>query len=245
MPVKKEVLKVKKVSKVAEKKAVSLEAKVEVKKPAKETTTKQVKELSIPIYSLSGTAAGTLTLPEEIFGAKVNKNLLAQAMRVYLTNKQMLGGNTKTRGEVEGSTAKIFKQKGTGRARHGGIRAPIFVGGGIAFGPKPRKVRLGLPQRMKKVALVSALSSKAEEKQILAISGLEDATGKTKEIVTWLNKFQADNALIVTGQQLENIVKATKNVPSVDISPVNLINAYEILRHNFLILTKDAVEKLK
>ncbi len=200
--------------------------------------------LSIPVYSLTGRSVGTLALPKEIFGQKVNKNLLSQAIRVYMTNQKSLPGSTKTRGEVEGSTAKIYRQKGTGRARHGGIRAPIFVGGGITFGPKPRKIRLTLPQNMKKAALFSAFSAKAKDKEIMAISGIEKASGKTKEIASWLNRVKVDNALIVTGQKLDNVVRAVGNIPKINVSSVNLINAYEVLRHDFLILTKDAVEKL-
>lgn len=201
--------------------------------------------LSVPVYSLTGRAAGTLTLPKEIFGQKVNKNLLSQAVRVYMTNQKSLPGSTKTRSEVEGSTAKIYRQKGTGRARHGSIRAPIFVGGGITFGPTPRKIRLNLPQSMKKAALISALSVKAEDKKILAILSLEKASGKTKEIASWLNKVKVGDALMVTGQKLDNVVLAARNIPKINVSSVNLINAYEVLRHDFLILTKDAIEKLK
>ena len=213
--------------------------------------------LSIPVYSLVGRAAGTLALPKEIFGAEVNKSLLSQSMRVYMTNQKTLPGFTKTRGEVQGSTAKIYRQKGTGRARHGSVRAPIFVGGGIVFGPKPRKVRLELPQRMKKAALISALSAKAKEKQILGISGIEKASGKTKEIAklmssvvsrqslasrSGLEKKQKNiNALIVIPEKMDNVAKGTRNIPGVDAMQVNQINAYEVLRHELLLVTKEAV----
>ena len=112
----------------------------------------KVSGLSVPVYSLLGKASGTYSLPKEIFGKEVNKKLLAQAMRVYMTNEKSFLGKTKTRGEVEGSSVKIFRQKGTGRARHGSVRAPIFVGGGIVFGPQVRKVRLNMPQKMKRAA---------------------------------------------------------------------------------------------
>ncbi len=203
--------------------------------------------LSVPVYSLAGRADGTLTLPKEIFGQKVNKKLLSQAMRVYMTNQKNLTGFTKTRGEVEGSTAKIYRQKGTGRARHGGIRAPIFVGGGIVFGPKPRKVKLELPQRMKKAALLSAFSFKVTDKNIIGLAGIEKASGKTKEIVKlMLSVKKQDNAsaLIVTGDKTDNAVRAVRNIPGVDILPVNLINAYEVVKHDLLLITKEAVEKL-
>lgn len=212
--------------------------------------------LSIPVYSLKGRAAGTLSLPKEIFGQKVNKQLLSQAVRVYMANQKIFTASTKTRGEVEGSTAKIYRQKGTGRARHGAIRAPIFVGGGITFGPKPRKVRLVLPQKMKKAALVSALSAKAKDKEILAISGLEKASGKTKEMAELMYKIssilyqgkdkkpQSMSALIVIGEKHDNVVRAVNNISGVSILPANLVNAYEVLKHHLLLISKDAVDKL-
>lgn len=201
-------------------------------------------KLSVPVYSLAGRASGTLSLPKEIFGQKVNQKLLAQALRVYMTNQKTLPGSTKTRGEVRGSTAKIYRQKGTGRARHGAIRAPIFVGGGIVFGPKYRKVRLDLPKKMKKAALLSALSDKMVNKEILGISGFKKATGKTKEIVKLLKKVSTDNALIVTGEKTDNVVRAVRNIPGVNALPANLINAYEVLKHDFLLITKEAVDIL-
>jgi large subunit ribosomal protein L4 len=211
-----------------------------VEKPATKTAA-----LSVPVYSLAGRTSGTLSLPKEIFGKEsANNKLLAQALRVYMTNQKQHLGSTKTRGDVEGSTAKIFRQKGTGRARHGSIRAPIFVGGGIALGPKPRKVKLNLPQKMKKAALLTALSGKAADKGVLGLSGLEKATGKTKEIAGLLKKINAENALIVTGEKMDNVLRAVRNIENVDVLPANLINAYEVVRHNMLIVTKEALEKL-
>lgn len=201
--------------------------------------------LSVPVYSLAGRASGTLSLPKEVFGQKVNQRLLAQAIRVYMTNQKTLTASTKTRGEVQGSTAKIYRQKGTGRARHGAIRAPIFVGGGIVFGPKPRKVKLDLPKKMKRKALLSALSSKMTDKGILGVSGLEKASGKTKEVTLLLKKVGTDNALIVTGEKQDNVVRAVRNIQGTNVLPANFINAYEVLRHDILLVTKDAIEKLK
>lgn len=218
----------------------------------KETSVKKVtvtsrstrSSLSVPVYSLAGRASGTLSLPKEIFGQKVNQKLLAQALRVYMTNQKTLTGSTRTRGEVEGSTAKIYRQKGTGRARHGAIRAPIFVGGGITFGPKPRKVRLDLPQRMKKAALTSALSSKMADKNIIGLTGIDKASGKTKEIAKLAKNLKLKTTLIVTGEKMDNVVRAARNILGIDVLPANLLNAYEVLKHDILLLTKDAIEKL-
>lgn len=271
MPVKKTVVKkevvksVKKAvaSKVVKTAVLKVSAKTSLKPEISKVVTKRVtaitsKNLLVPVYSLIGKTSTTLSLPEEIFGVKVNKNLLLQAVRVYSTNQKMLLGHTKTRGEVKGSTAKIYRQKGTGRARHGGIRAPIFVGGGIVFGPQSRKVHLDLPKRMKKAALIAALSSKALDKNIVGISGLEKALGKTKEMVKFMSQvanFKQEltlkdkknthmNALIITHEKQDNVVRAVKNIPGVNVLSVNLLNAYEILKHNILLISKDAVEKL-
>src|SRR3990167_10202960 len=205
---------------------------------------------SAPSKNISGR-----TLDTSIVRAKPRTADLS--VPVYSSSQKSLFGSTKTRGEVEGSTAKIFRQKGTGRARHGSVRAPIFVGGGIVFGPTPRKVRLELPQRMKKAALFSALSAKTGDKQIRGLSGLEKASGKTKEMAKLMyqvssSMYQGEekknkkmvSALIITSEKMDNIVKSVRNIPGTYVLPVNLINAYEIVKHNLLLITKEAVEKL-
>lgn len=210
--------------------------------------------LSVPVYSLAGRTAGTLSLPKEIFGVKVNKSLLSQALRVYITNQTGHFGNTKTRGRVRGSTAKIYRQKGTGRARHGAKTAPIFVGGGVVFGPKTRKTRLDLPKKMKKAALLAALSEKMIESQIIGVSGLEKATGKTKEMVKLLEQLskkakvkgkKSESTLILTGEKIDNVVRGIRNLPGIDVLPADQINAYEVLRHQLLILTKDSITQVR
>lgn len=204
---------------------------------------------TVPVYSLAGEVTGSMELPKEIFGQKVNQRLLSQTARVYLTNKKTLLGSTKTRGQVIGSKAKIYAQKGTGRARHGAITAPIFVGGGITFGPKPRRVRLSMPKKMKKAALYQALSSKALEKKIFGLSALEKATGKTREFVAFLNKILKESkdrsTLVVTESKLDNVLRGVRNIAGMNTLPVNLINAYEVLNHDFLMITKGAVSKLE
>lgn len=206
-----------------------------------EVRSRKSDSLSVPAYTLAGRESGTLALPKEIFGQKVSKSLLTQAVRVYATNQKSLPGSTKTRGEVEGSTAKIYRQKGTGRARHGAIRAPIFVGGGIALGPKPRKIRLSLPQKMRKAALFGALSSKLLDKNIVGLSGLEKASGKTKEVANLVEKLNLKTALIVTDQKLDSVVRAARNIPGLTVLPANQLNAYEVLRHQFVVISKEAV----
>lgn len=223
-----------------------------VKKTTKEVSAKvatpKSNGLSVPVFSLAGRATGNLTLPKEIFGGKVNEKLLSQAMRVYITNKKILTGSTKGRGEVVGSTAKIYNQKGTGRARHGAITAPIFVGGGIVFGPHPRKVELVLPKKMKKAALLSAFSAKIADKKAFVINGLEKAVGKTAEMAQVLSDISGQKkiptTLILTLEKMDNVIRAVKNIRGVTALSINFVNAYEVLKHEMLILTKDAVEKL-
>lgn len=214
--------------------------------------------LSVSVYSLTGRTVGTLNLPIKVFGQKVNKKLLAQAVRVYLANQKTHWSSTKTRSEVKGSTRKIWKQKGTGRARHGGIRAPIFVGGGIALGPKPRKVILDLPKKMRKKALIHALSQKVKDNEVFGISGLDKATGKTKEMAQLLKQLNSKvnppaggqkakpaSTLIITDKIFENASRALKNIPSVNILPADQLNILEVLKHHSLILTKDATARLE
>ncbi len=203
--------------------------------------------MSLPVVGLKGEKRGTVVVSKEIFGAKVNENLMAQAVRVYLLNQRQGTVSTKTRGEVKGSTRKIYRQKGTGRARHGSIKAPIFVGGGIAFGPRPRTFELTLSAQMRRKALFSALSSKfADEK--LTVLDSAGATGKTKEInsllaaLSFLNKKKdADKVLFVLGKD-EKTKQAVKNVEGLETLPASSINTYMILNSKNIIFAKDALE---
>lgn len=211
----------------------------------KTASSKKSVGLTVPVYSLSGRSGGTLELPKDLFGAEVNKSLLSQAVRIYQTNQSAHHSFTKTRGEVRGSTRKIYKQKGTGRARHGAITAPIFVGGGIALGPRPRKVTLELPEKMKKRALISALSQKKLDNTISGLTGLDKATGKTKEMVEFAKKIELNSILILTGDKNEAAQRAVKNLKNLAILDADQINAFEVLKCHNLFLTKEAVDKLK
>src|ERR1035437_1581049 len=161
--------------KIAVKKAPVAVKKAEVKVvAAKETGLKQ------SVYDLKGVVSGSIELPAEIFGAKINKTLMTQAVRVYLANKRRGTLSTKSRGDVKISTRKIYRQKGTGRARHGAASAPIFVGGGVAFGPRPRDYSLKLNQKARRLALFSALTTKLKNGEIKIVKGLEKIEPKTK-----------------------------------------------------------------
>lgn len=224
-------------------KIVKAEAIVAVKPAAKPAA--KAPGLSVPVYSLLGKAAGSLDLPKSVFGVEVNKALLNQALRVYLNNQKGHFSNTKTRGEVEGSTRKIYAQKGTGRARHGGIRAPIFVGGGIALGPKSRQVVLELPKKMKKASLISSLSQKLLDKQIFGISGFEKVTGKTAELAKFVKNIEKKSALIVTDKVSDLAQRAVSNLKTVNLITAAELNTLEVIKAQSLIFTKEAVEALE
>ncbi|PIZ98128.1 MAG: 50S ribosomal protein L4 [Candidatus Levybacteria bacterium CG_4_10_14_0_2_um_filter_35_8] len=193
-----------------------------------------------------------MNLPKEIFGAKINKVLLAQAVRVYLANQRKGTHSTKTRGEVEGSTAKIYRQKGTGRARHGSKRAPIFVKGGVVFGPKPRDYSLKLPKKMRRLALFSSLTTKKDEGKIVVLSGLEKIEAKTNkmaDVVKNLNLEEKNKKILLitpdTINAFENVYKATRNLKGVSIVSAKMLNTYEVLNSKTVLLMKASIEVLE
>lgn len=212
-------------------------------------TPKTAGALSIDVFDTKGSVVKKMQLPKEIFGVKLNKQLLAQAVRVYLANQRTGAAWTKTRGEVTGSTRKIYRQKGTGRARHGGIRAPIFVHGGVAHGPKPHDYSLTLPKKMKKQALFCALSAFYQQNSIRVVDSLQKITPKTKVMVKLLKNLSFDpknkqNILFVITKEFENAQKAARNIANVDILQAGQLNAYEVLRHNVLVFPQEAIEIL-
>jgi large subunit ribosomal protein L4 len=207
---------------------------------------KPVDGVSISVVDVAGKPAGKMTLPKDLFGVKVNKPLLAQAVRVYLANQRSGSASTKTRGEVEGSTRKIYKQKGTGRARHGGIRAPIFVGGGIVFGPKPRDYSLKLPKAMKKAALASALTCQFIDGKIIVVDGLVKLAPKTKLMAkAFAAVGTGTNVLLVTTQAADGVVRACRNLAGVDTIRAQSLNTYTILSHKKIVFMKEAVKEIE
>ncbi|MGA2911103.1 MAG: 50S ribosomal protein L4 [Candidatus Levyibacteriota bacterium] len=234
-----------KVSKTVAKRAPVAKKAVAKVAAVKETGLKQ------SVYDVKGKVAESINLPTEIFGVKINKTLMTQAVRVYLANQRRGTLSTKSRGEVKISTRKIYRQKGTGRARHGAASAPIFVGGGIAFGPKPRDFSLKLNQSMKRVALFSALTSKLKDGEIKIITGLEKIEPKTKKMVDVIQHLELNgkNAQVLlimpSGNEFTNIVKAGRNIKGVTAMPANLINTYAILSNKRVLFMKDAINSLK
>lgn len=208
---------------------------------------------SLDVLDNNGKTVDQMELPKKIMESKVNDKLLAQAVRVYLANQRQGTLSTKTRGEVDGSTRKIYAQKGTGRARHGSIKAPIFVGGGITFGPHPRDFSLKLSKKMKKQALKNSLISKFQEKSVLIVSGLEKIKNKTKELAVFLknlginlkNGKLLEKTLLVLDEKNEKLVLGARNIENLGLTSVNLLNSYQLLNHQKIIFTKEALKKLE
>jgi large subunit ribosomal protein L4 len=208
--------------------------------------TKPQSALTVKVFDLNGRASGTITLPKEVFGLTPNKNLLAQAIRIYTANSKPQTAHTKTRGEVRGGGAKPWKQKGTGRARAGSRRSPLWVGGGITFGPRAKEVKLELPQKMKHKALIYALSEKAMSKDIKIIVNLEKAQAKTKPMANLLKTLDVrKNALMVVSQKSHNLHLATRNISNLKVDTAKNLNAYEVLKMKDLLLSKEAVGEIK
>ncbi len=198
------------------------------------------------LYNMSGSAIGEVNLSDSVFGAEVNKGVLHSAVVNYLANQRQGTQSTKTRTEVTGGGKKPFRQKGTGRARQGSTRAPQWIKGGVALGPKPRDYSYSLNKKVKKLALISALSEKASQNEIMVIDSLEMDAVKTKTIADMLKALGADEkALIVTKDKNENIYLSSRNIEGVSATFVGMMNVYEILNHDKFIIAKDAVEKLE
>ncbi|MEK7517203.1 MAG: 50S ribosomal protein L4 [Patescibacteria group bacterium] len=226
-------------------KSAKAEASIPIKTPAKKPG------LVVDVFDVKGKAVGKVTLPSEIFGAKINKELLSQAVRVYLANQRMGTAKTKDRGEVHGTTRKVWQQKGTGRARHGSRRAPIFVHGGVAFGPRPHDFSLKLSKKMKTRALFSALSSKVKDRELKIVTGLEKLAPKTKIMARVLEDLGIGNKKIVLvtptteSSNFDNIYRSARNIEGVRILNSNMLNAYKVLDNKLIILMRDAIGSIK
>ncbi|MBI2028166.1 MAG: 50S ribosomal protein L4 [Candidatus Levybacteria bacterium] len=241
--------KVEKVAKKSAKLDLKKELKSEVKFVKKEV--KSVSKLNADVFDVKGKVIGKVSLPQEIFGAKINKVLLSQAVRVYLANQRLGTAKTKDRGEVHGTTKKVWQQKGTGRARHGSRKAPIFVHGGIAFGPRPRDFSLKLSKKMRKQALFSAFSSRVKDRQLRIVAGLEKIKPKTKVMVGTFKDLgikDKEKILLITpskGGSYDNVYRSARNIEGVQILASNILNAYEVLDNNLVIVMRDAINSIK
>ena len=201
---------------------------------------------TVAIYNMEGKEVGKMELSEAIFGGEVNKTVLHQAVVTYLANQRQGTQSTKTRTEVRGGGIKPWRQKGTGRARQGSIRAPQWTGGGVALGPKPRDYRLALNRKVKKLALKSALAAKAQANEIIVVEGLKLDEIKTSKIAAMIKALNVDTkALVVTAENDNVIYKSTRNIKNVTPTYVGVLNTYEVLKHDKCSVSKEAIEKIE
>jgi large subunit ribosomal protein L4 len=200
----------------------------------------------ITMLNMAGAEAGEIVLSDDIFGIEPNENAVHTVVVNHLANRRQGTQSAKTRSEVRGGGRKPFRQKGTGRHRQGSTTDPTQVGGGIVFAPKPRSYRYTVPKKVRRLAMLSALSSKALEKELIVIDELKFEQPKTKEMIKVLENIKAGRkALIIMDVKDENVVRSASNIQGVRTALVGTMNVYEIINHNSLILTKSAVEKIE
>ncbi len=200
----------------------------------------------VKVYNLSRKGVGEIELSDKVFGTAVNEALLYDVLKSQLASRRSGSASTKNRAAVTASSRKIYKQKGTGNARHGAISAPIFVGGGQAHGPKPRSYAYRPPRKMRLGALRGALSQKLQEGRLLVVDDFKLKEIKTKKLAEVLNKLQVDSsALIVDDKDNTTLRMSARNLPRHSVLPPEGVNIYDLLRYDHLVLTKSAVEALE
>ncbi|MBL4720754.1 MAG: 50S ribosomal protein L4 [Alphaproteobacteria bacterium] len=198
------------------------------------------------VVTLENKSAGEIDLADEVFGAPVRKDILARMVNYQLAKRRSGTADTKERGEIRGTTAKPFRQKGTGRARQGSRKVPILRGGGVAFGPTPRDFAHKLQKKVRRLALKCALSSKQADGKLVILKDATMETPKTKALKTLLQAFGTENVLFVAGSEVDaNFARAASNLPNVDVLPSQGANVYDILRRDQLVLTEAAVQALE
>ena len=199
----------------------------------------------IDILNLSGAVVGSMDLSDDIFGIEPNAAAMRTVVLNILANRRQGTHSTKTRSEVRGGGKRPYRQKGTGRARHGSTRSAQYVGGGIIFGPKPRSYSYTVPKKIRRLAMKSAFSSKLADSKIVVVDALDFDTMKTKNMVEFMKAIKvSDSALVVLGGKNENVEKASRNLPTVKTAFVNTINVFDILKYDSFIMTKEAAEKI-
>ncbi|MDP2859547.1 MAG: 50S ribosomal protein L4 [Bacillota bacterium] len=200
----------------------------------------------VPVLNVEGNPVGEIDLSDEVFGQEINSSLLHQVVKMHLANARRGTADTKTRGRVAGGGRKPWRQKGTGRARAGSIRSPLWRKGGVVFGPHPRDYSYVMPKKARRAAMKSALSSKVLENNLVVVDGIALSEPKTKTVVKILENLKVDGkALLVTAIPNENVKKSTRNIVGVKTFPVGNLNVYDLLTHAKLVITRDAVERVE
>ncbi|MBQ4422390.1 MAG: 50S ribosomal protein L4 [Schwartzia sp.] len=200
----------------------------------------------VAVYNIDRQQVGDIELNDNVFGVEVNGALLHQAVVMQLASQRLGTHATKTRAFVRGGGRKPWKQKGTGRARSGSRRSPLWVGGGTVFGPHPRSYAFSMPRKQRRLAIKCALSDKVQEGSLLVLDALDFEAPKTKQVVKLLQTFEIDNkALIITAEEAENVERSSRNIPGVKAINTTGLNVYDILNHDKLFVTKDAVARIE
>jgi large subunit ribosomal protein L4 len=202
--------------------------------------------VKVPVYSLNGEVVEQIELSQAIFALPFNEAVVHQAMVRQLANRRQGTASTKTRGEVTGSTRKLYPQKHTGRARRGDIKSPLLRGGGVVFGPKPRTYRQSMPKKMRKLALKCLLSAKVKEGNIKLVQELDFKGPKTRDMIDVLSSLGIDSStLILTAQSTPNVVKSAANLSEVKVIPAALINVLDLLSYKMLVATVPAIRNIE
>ncbi len=200
----------------------------------------------ISLFNMQGEEVGEVELTPGIFDVDISDAAMHRVVKMQLANRRRGTASVKDRSEVRGGGRKPWKQKGTGRARHGSIRSPIWVGGGTTFGPTPRDFGFTVPKKVKRLALKSALTSKVRDGEMLLVDALKFESPKTKEMVKVLENLKAGKkVLVVINGSDENTIKSAKNIPGVKTIPANLLNVYDVLKYHHLLVTQDALTKVE
>lgn len=201
--------------------------------------------LKVDVLNIEGKKVNDIELAEAVFGVEINEVVVHAALVNFLANQRQGTQSTKTRSEVSGGGRKPWKQKGTGRARQGSIRAPQWIKGGIALGPKPRTYRYAINKKMRQIAFRSVLTSKLQEGNLIVVDAIDLKEIKTKNMVSILNKLNANNALIMLDKNNLNVQASARNIENVKTTLVSTMNIYDLLKYNKLVVTVDAVKKLE
>jgi large subunit ribosomal protein L4 len=202
--------------------------------------------VKVPVYNLNGEVVDQIELSQSVFALPFNEAVVHQAMTRQLANGRQGTASTRTRGEVIGSTKKLYSQKHTGRARRGDTKSPLLRGGGVVFGPKPRTYRQSMPKKMKKLALKCILSAKVREGNIKLVQELDFKGPKTKDMINVLSSLGINSStLILTAQSTPNVVKSAANLPEVKVLPSPLINVVDLLSYEMLIATVPAIHNIE
>lgn len=201
---------------------------------------------TVAVYDIANNKVGDLELNENVFGVEVNEAVVHQAVVMQLASQRLGTHSTKTRGLVRGGGRKPWKQKGTGRARSGSTRSPIWVGGGTVFGPSPRSYSFRMPRKQRRLAIKCALSSKVQNGELVVLDSLVIEQPKTKTVVKMMQDFNVDKkAVIITAELDENVEKSSRNIPGVKAINTLGLNVFDLLNNNTLFITKDAISRIE